>query len=228
MSQACYICNLQMLVSDGRGGQRIILDVPRLDIAQGSFIAIAGASGSGKTTLLHCFTGIHRSTAGSVRMQGAQLDAFGESECDAWRRTHVGLIFQDFQLVSEMTALENVLLPTHFARNTVETNRASALMNSYGITEQHVPVTLMSRGEQQRVAFARALLFNPPFIIADEPTASLDRDNAISVIEALKLCATSGQTVIVATHDADILAIADRVITLAHGRIVEPHKVAAA
>ena len=219
MTTACEIADLQMQVPDGQGGQRIILDVSKLHISQGSFTAIAGASGSGKTTLLHCLTGILRPTTGSIRMQDAQLDALNETDCDTWRRTSVGLMFQDFQLVPEMTALENVLLPTHFASSAIAPDHARALLNSYGIAQHNVPVSAMSRGEQQRVAFARALLFNPPFIVADEPTASLDRVNAGSVIAALQDCARSRQTVVVATHDANILAVANHVIMLEHGHV---------
>jgi putative ABC transport system ATP-binding protein len=132
----------------------------------------------------------------------------------------VGLMFQDFRLVSEMTALQNVLLPAQFARSNFAPDRAKSLLTHHGIVQHHVAVTRMSRGEQQRVALARALLFNPPFIIADEPTASLDRSTARGVITALQHCASSGQTVIVASHDADILAAASRVIMLDHGCVV--------
>jgi putative ABC transport system ATP-binding protein len=224
MMTACEISNLQMHVPNGVGGRRSILDVPELAIAQGQLTAIAGASGSGKTTLLHCLTGIHRPSTGSIQIQGKQLETLSETECDAWRLTHVGLVFQDFKLVSEMTALENVLLPTHFARSAIAPGRADALLASYGIAQHNLRVDRMSRGEQQRVACARALLFNPPLIIADEPTASLDSESARNIITALKNCTRTGQTVIVATHDTKLLAAADFAVTLEHGRVVRPQK----
>jgi putative ABC transport system ATP-binding protein len=216
----CEISELRVQVPNGNGGQRVILDIPNIKFTQGSFIAIAGASGSGKTTLLHCLSGICRPAGGKIRMKDVRLESLKESECDTWRRTQVGLMFQDFQLVPELTALENVLLPTQFARCAIEPDRASALLALHGVVQHQAPVNLMSRGEQQRVALVRALLFNPPFIIADEPTASLDRGNASSVITALQNCASSGQTVIVASHDAEILSAARRVIVLDHGCIV--------
>lgn len=217
---ACVISNLQMQVPDGNGGRRLILDMPELQIARAGITAISGASGSGKTTLLHCLTGIHQPTSGGIRMHETQINALGEANRDTWRRTQVGLVFQDFQLVPEMTALQNVLLPTHFARTSLPSDRASALLENFGITQPNIAVKNMSRGEQQRVAFARALLFSPPFLVADEPTASLDHDNSKQIIEALQRCAANGQVVIVSSHDPNLLEVAGTVVKLAHGRAV--------
>jgi putative ABC transport system ATP-binding protein len=201
-----------------------VLDIDRLDIAAGGCVAIQGPSGSGKTSLAHVLAGIERPLAGSVAWEGRDITALPEAARDRWRHRHVGLVFQQFHLFPALSALENVLLPARFAHVTLPTalvERARALLGTVGVRLAG-DVRLMSRGEMQRVAVARALLFAPPVLIADEPTASLDAGSARGVADLIfAACAESGATLIVITHDAALAGRCARVVTLQAGRLHE-------
>ena len=205
-------------------GQRLrILDIPHLSFAGGERVGISGPSGSGKTSLLHCLAGLVIPDHGEIVWDQIPITRLKASACDAWRLRHVGLIFQDFQLIPELSVIENILLTTRFSQWRVdEEARLQALRQAeaLGLPDRDQPVSSLSRGEQQRVAVARALRHNPPLILADEPTASLDRANADKVMQALLAYAdTHRATLVVASHDPAVLALMDRVITLANGRV---------
>ena len=196
-----------------------------LDIAPGEFVAIAGPSGSGKSTLLHLLAGIERASAGAVTIAGRSLERMSERELSAWRGRAVGVVFQFFQLLPTLTALENVMLPMDFtgaipARE--RRPRALALLEQLGVADQadKLPAAL-SGGQQQRVAVARALANAPALLLADEPTGNLDSHNAEALLQVLGELARAGQTVVMVTHEPAALRHAGRVIALADGRMRE-------
>lgn len=204
-----------------RGAAGVILDVGALDVGPGERCGIAGASGSGKTTLLHLAAGLLAPARGRVAWGDVALDVMTPARRDAWRRTHVGLVFQAFHLVPELSARDNVLLPVWFAgwsaRGRVA--EADALLARMGIATPLRRAGALSRGEQQRVAVARALLHRPAAILADEPTASLDAESGAAVADLLLDAAReTGATLLVVSHDPALLARMDRVVTLAHGQ----------
>lgn len=199
------------------------LAIDRMTILPGEHVGLTGPSGSGKTTLLHAMAGIERPDAGNVRWGNVDLTALDDAACACWRRLNVGMVFQDFQLVRALSALDNVLLPWRFDHFTVTAavkNRATALMEAVGVAENR-RVAVLSRGEQQRVAVARALFRSPSVIIADEPTASLDAASgqliAGMLIERAK---EIGATLIVVSHDPALLALLPRVEMLVKGRVM--------
>ena len=195
-----------------------------LDIAPGELVAVVGKSGSGKSTLLHLIGGIDAPTSGSVRIAGTAVEGLAGNALARWRGATIGIVFQFFQLLPTLTAVENVMLPMDF-RGAVapaeRRKRALGLLARVGVAEQadKLPATL-SGGQQQRVAIARALANDPPVILADEPTGNLDSETAAEVLELLRRLAGEGKTVVVATHEREIGKAADRVVALADGRIV--------
>ena len=194
-----------------------------LDAVAGEFVAVVGKSGSGKSTLLHLLGGIDRPSGGAVRVAGADVAAMPAAALARWRGRSVGIVFQFFQLLPTLTAAENVMLPMDFARSLpgrARRTRALDLLESVGVRAgaDRLPAAL-SGGEQQRVAIARALANDPAVVLADEPTGNLDSATAGSVLALLRRAADSGKTVVIATHERDIAAIADRVVELVDGRI---------
>jgi putative ABC transport system ATP-binding protein len=204
-------------------GGRVILDVPWLEIGAGARVGIAGVSGSGKTTLLHVIAGLRAPTAGRVRWGGADIAALSPHQGDAWRRSTIGLVFQDFQLIAELSASENVLLAAQFAawRVTAELRqRANDVLASMGVGAPDQRVSCMSRGEQQRVAIARSVLHRPALILADEPTASLDPESAAAVVDLLLTAAReTGATLAIVSHDPSVLARLDRTLPMIGGKL---------
>lgn len=210
-------------MADGR--DLAVLDIPAWRLAAGAAIGISGASGSGKTSLLHLLAGIERPTSGRVRWGDTDISALPEAARDRWRRLHVGLVFQEFHLIPGMSAEDNVLMPAwldHVRAPGRLKARAAALIEAVGLADRRrQPVGLLSRGQQQRVALARALLRDPPVILADEPTASLDRAGAMRVADLLlDLVGRSGASLIVISHDPALLDRLPRQIRLAAGRPV--------
>ena len=197
-----------------------ILDLPSLDIAPGERIGIAGPSGSGKTTLLHVIAGLQAVSAGSVAWNGTILSALREAARDQWRRRHVGMVFQDFLLVPELSALANVLLPTRFVATGIPRTQAMELLERVGITTPDRRAGQLSPGEQQRVGIARALIGTPRLILADEPTASLDAANAAMIRDLLIDSASRLKaTLIVVSHDEALLGRMARTLRLEKGRL---------
>jgi putative ABC transport system ATP-binding protein len=199
------------------------LDAVSLDIPAGGFVVVLGRSGSGKSTLVNMVAGLDRPTAGTIHVGSAAIHALNEDELALWRGTHVGVVFQFFQLLPTLTVAENVALPMDFCGRcgpVAARERALALLASVGIAEQadKLPTTL-SGGQQQRVAIARALANDPEVIVADEPTGNLDSRTAEDVLQLLLGLARGGKTVLMVTHDARLAARADLAITLVDGRV---------
>lgn len=194
-----------------------------LDIFEGEFIGLVGPSGSGKTTLINIISGIDTPTRGKVIVLGEEISGRSEGWRARWRRRNIGIVFQFFHLVPTLTALENVMLPMELAgmyRGGGRRRRALELLEFVGIADKadKYPSEL-SGGEQQRVAIARALAADPPLILADEPTANLDTANKKRVIELLLKAHRLGKTVIVSTHDRDLVRDADRIVNIVDGVI---------
>ena len=205
-------------------GEAAFLDIPALDIAAGEVVAIAGPSGSGKSSLLFLLAAMEAPSAGRISWGGIDVATLGEGRSDGWRRRKLGMVFQDFRLVPELTALDNVLLPTSFASwapSRALRDRAAALLDRVGLDPgQRRGAGSLSRGDMHRVAGARALIFDPPLLMADEPTASLDEASGDAVAELLLGAARdSGTTLVIATHHRPLRDRADRVVHLEHGRI---------
>jgi putative ABC transport system ATP-binding protein len=206
-------------------GEFFALADVELRIARGELVAVVGSSGSGKSTLIHLIAGIDRPTAGSVRVAGAEVSALGESALAGWRGATVGVVFQFFQLLPTLTTLENVMLPIDFAGALPAAqarSRALALLDRVGIADQADKLpSALSGGQQQRAAIARAFANDPPVIVADEPTGNLDSRTAAAVLGLLAELARDGKTVVLVTHERELGRLADRVVTLADGRVIE-------
>ena len=199
-----------------------------LDVARGELVAVMGASGSGKSTLLHLLAGLARPTQGQVVVDGTDLAALDDDALTAVRRRRIGIVFQAFHLVPVLTALENVALPLALdgVPQAEAEARAAAALDRVGLRARapHLPSEL-SGGEQQRVAVARALVARPPLVLADEPTGNLDSRNRAQVLSLLRgLAGEEGRTLVLVTHDADEASVADRVVRLADGRVVEERR----
>ncbi len=204
-------------------GRLDILQPVDLTIEAGERCAIVGPSGSGKTTLLALLAGLDLPSAGRLWLAGAELTALDEDARAALRRSHVGFVFQNFQLLGNLTALDNVALPLELRGERDARDRAREMLDRVGLAEraQHYPPTL-SGGEQQRVALARAFVGQPQVLFADEPTGSLDAASAAGVLELmLDLNRERVTTLVVVTHDEALAARVDRRLTLSAGRLVE-------
>ncbi len=192
-----------------------------LSIPARQFVVIMGASGSGKSTLLGLLAGLYPPTSGSVVTDGEEISRLTEDELAHIRATKLGFVFQSYQLIPTLTALENVLLPHELHAKDDGRARAEALLASVGLAERlhHYPVQL-SGGEQQRVALARAFMLRPPVILADEPTGNLDSATGARVMELLlELNQREGATLVLVTHDPSLAAHAERKVLLRDGRI---------
>jgi putative ABC transport system ATP-binding protein len=194
-----------------------------LAVARGEFVAIMGPSGSGKSTLLHILGALESPTGGTVAVGGNRYEGLGDRRLTHFRRDHIGFVFQFFNLLRSLTALENVLLPALIAGERPETHleRARGLLDTVGLADRadHLPSEL-SGGEQQRVSIARALLLSPEIVLADEPTGNLDSRSGKGVLRLLReLNEMEGHTIVMVTHDPAAAATADRVVFLRDGRI---------
>jgi putative ABC transport system ATP-binding protein len=194
-----------------------------LDVATGSLVAVMGASGSGKSTLMHLLAALDQPTSGSIRIAGQDVGTLSDREVTMLRRRHIGFVFQFFNLLPMLSAEENILLPLSIAGEKPEPGFFEDLLERVGLTDRrsHRPSEL-SGGQQQRVAIARALVSKPSVVFADEPTGNLDSKTGAGILELLRASAEElGQTMVMVTHDAHAAEIADRVLFLADGRIVE-------
>jgi putative ABC transport system ATP-binding protein len=194
-----------------------------LDIHAGEIVGIVGPSGSGKSTLLGLIGGLDTPTHGKIEIDGVDITRMNEDQLTEVRNEKIGFIFQFFNLIPTLTALENVALPIQFAQKPrfKPEKRAKELLKALGMEDRmrHRPAEL-SGGQQQRVAIARALANNPPLLLADEPTGNLDSESGAMVMEALEqIRAEVGTTVVIVTHDANLAGHADRILTLVDGAI---------
>jgi putative ABC transport system ATP-binding protein len=211
------------------GDGTAILDLPALDIPAGQCLGISGPSGAGKTTLVQVLAGLCIPARGRVMWGDTDLTRLNGSARDAWRRRTIGLVFQDFALIPDLSAFDNIVLSAGFDHWRVPValhRRARELIESMGLGAlAGRRAGVLSRGEQQRVAVARALLHDPAVLIADEPTASLDCRNGTAIAGLLIDAARGrGSTLITVSHDSALLGRMDRVIRLDHGRMVEEER----
>ncbi len=223
------ILDVQQLTKTYQSGSRslTVLDHVTFSISEGETVAIVGPSGSGKTTLLGLCAGLDTPSEGSVRLHGIDLGPLTEDERAVVRNEEVGFVFQTFQLIPTLTALENVMVPAELRGERGVSGRAKALLEQVGLGDRmhHYPKQL-SGGEQQRVALARAFINQPRILFADEPTGNLD-DETGATIEGLlfDLNRTAGTTLVVVTHDLSLAEKTGRILRLRGGRVVEDRQV---
>ena len=206
-------------VTDATGELTILADID-FTVATGSTVAVVGASGSGKSTLLGLLAGLDTPSSGTVVIDGIDIFALDEDGRAGVRKSKLGFVFQSFQLLAHLTALENVMLPLELRGDNHARDKAQALLDRVGLAMRfgHYPKTL-SGGEQQRVALARAFVTEPPLLFADEPTGSLDAATGEAVIRLMfDLNREHRSTLMLVTHDAQLAAQCDRLITIAAGR----------
>jgi putative ABC transport system ATP-binding protein len=212
-------------------GECLALDRIDLSLDRGEYLAVVGKSGSGKSTLINMITGIDRPTAGEIYFAGTAVHELSESQAAVWRGRNVGLVFQFFQLLPTLTALENIMLPMDFG-NTYPPGerkaRALHLLEQVDMARHADKMpTALSGGERQRVAIARALANDPQLIVADEPTGNLDSKAADSIYRLFDNLVAAGKTLVVVSHDPNIARRASRVATIADGRLVSVQQKAA-
>ena len=208
-------------VTDSTGTLDILRDID-FTLSAGETVAIVGASGSGKSTLLGLLAGLDTPSGGQVRVAGQDLFSLDEDQRAAMRAQHMGFVFQSFQLLPHLTALENVMLPLELSGHADPESAARDILGKVGLAErlQHYPRQL-SGGEQQRVAIARAFVVNPAVLFADEPTGNLDTDTGRAIADLLfELNATRGTTLVLVTHDERLAARCQRQLRLNAGRLV--------
>ena len=219
--------DLLVRYSDGFGAVTA-LEIEHLRVPPGALLALTGPSGSGKSTFLYAVAGLLRPQRGKILWDARNILAEPESARDCWRRRNIGFVFQDFHLLPELTPLENVLLPATFERLAIDRAvrvRALSLLDRFSVPQARRTAAALSRGEQQRLAIARALLHDPAVILADEPTASLDAAAGAVVADALAGLSTSeGRTVIAVTHDPALISRCTRCAALDHGRVRAAHR----
>ena len=210
---------LVKVYGQGRAAVRV-LDGLDLDLQTGELVAVTGRSGSGKSTLLNVIGALDRVDAGRIELCGVRLDEASERELAPLRRDRIGFVFQSFHLLPELTGLENVLLPTRLNGRRPSRERALELVSRLGLgaAAERLPVVL-SGGEQQRLAIARALVNEPQLVLADEPTGNLDSESGRDVLELLRAIADEGRAVLLVTHEAEATRRADRVLRLVDGRL---------
>jgi len=204
----------------GRGAIRAVHDVT-LTVERGEWVALVGPSGSGKSTLLNLIAGLDRPTSGTALVGGVDVGALGQEALARWRARTVGIVFQFFQLLPTLTAVENVILPLEFAGRRGDRRRAALeLLAAVGLAHvaDHLPSEL-SGGEQQRVAIARALANDPPLLVADEPTGNLDAASGAAVLDLLVAYWRHGGTLLLVTHDPALAERAPRVVAMADGAV---------
>jgi putative ABC transport system ATP-binding protein len=192
-----------------------------LSIEDGDMVAIVGPSGSGKSTIMNMITGIDRPSAGTVTVDGQRIDEMSEEDLAIWRGRRVGVVFQFFQLLPTLTALENAMLPLDFSRRVPKRERPGIAMRNLelvGLADKahNLPAEL-SGGQQQRVAIARALAADPPLLIGDEPTGNLDTRTAAEMFDLLERLNADGSTILYVTHDRELASRARRTVTIRDG-----------
>jgi putative ABC transport system ATP-binding protein len=206
------------------GDQEVtVLKGLNLQIAYGEFVSIVGPSGNGKSTLLNMITGIDRPTAGQVLVHGQEIHKLSENQLAIWRGQHVGIVFQFFQLLPALSILQNIVLPMDFARKYTpreRRERAWQLLETVGLADQaHKLPGMVSGGQQQRAAIARALANDPDLIVTDEPTGNLDSRTAQDIFDLFLQLVEGGKTLLMVTHDKELARRVPRVVEIIDGRI---------
>lgn len=208
----------------GQGESEVVaLDHVSFSVDKGEFVAIIGASGSGKSTLMNMIGGIDNPTSGSVIIDGKDISHMDEDELAIFRRRNLGMIYQFYNLIATLTAEENIVLPWKLDGRKENKERVDEILKMLGLEKRagHLPGQ-MSGGQQQRVSIGRALINEPAFILADEPTGNLDSKTSREIIDILKLTNQKyNQTILLVTHDEKIALQADRVITIGDGKILK-------
>jgi putative ABC transport system ATP-binding protein len=217
------IRNVRKRFKVGDGEVEVLRDVS-LTVDAGEFISIIGPSGSGKSTLLNMFTGIDRPSEGSVTVAGSRIDLMSEGQLAKWRGENLGLVFQFFQMLPSLTLLDNVVLPMDFAGKYTRKERrerAAFLLESVGLADQmHKLPGMVSGGQQQRAAIARALSNDPPIVVGDEPTGNLDSASTEMIFRLfLDLVEREGKTLVMVTHNPEIAYKTPRIVEISDGRI---------
>lgn len=222
MSNILEVSDLTKTYSSGTKSLTVLSDIS-FSIQSGDKLSIVGSSGSGKTTLLGLCAGLDRATSGSVILNGISLDGLDEDERAYVRNQHVGFVFQNFQLLPTLTALENIMVPMELRKEKGIKKRALELLDRVGLAERHDHYpTQLSGGEQQRISIARAFSNNPEILFADEPTGNLDEETSDKIENLLfELNRESGTTLVLVTHDLDLARKTDRIIRL-KGGIIQP------
>jgi putative ABC transport system ATP-binding protein len=211
-------------IYEGTAGAFTALKGVNLNVGAGEFVGVVGKSGCGKSTLINMITGIDRPTSGNVIVEGTEVSRLSEGQLAEWRGRNVGVIFQFFQLLPMLTAVENVMLPmdlrgTYDPRERPERARRLLELVGVGDAADKLPAE-MSGGQQQRVAIARALANDPPLLVADEPTGNLDSRTANDVFDRFAGLVDQGKTIVMVTHDRDLARRVSRTVTLADGEVV--------
>ncbi len=221
------ILNLQQVSKTFKSGNRdlTVLDNVSFSVDKGATLSIVGPSGSGKTTLLGLCAGLDRSSSGNVMLQNNNLENMNEDQLAAIRNKYIGFIFQNFQLMPTLTAIENVMVPLELRGEKKVRPKAMELLEKVGLADRshHYPAQL-SGGEQQRVSIARAFSNKPSILFADEPTGNLDAETSEKIVNLIfDLNKEAGTTLVLVTHDADLAARTQRIIHLKGGKIVSDH-----
>ncbi|HUX87786.1 MAG TPA: ABC transporter ATP-binding protein [Chloroflexota bacterium] len=225
MSEALIELHQIVKVYESAAGTFTALKGVSLSVRPGEFVGIVGKSGCGKSTLINAITGIDRPTSGEVIVDGTSLNRLDEGKLAEWRGRHIGVIFQFFQLLPMLSAVENVMLPMDFCnqyRPKERPERAMTLLEQFGVADAaQKSSAALSGGQQQRVAIARALANDPPLIVADEPTGNLDSQTAAAVFDLFVGLVERGKTIVMVTHDRALARRLSRTVTLADGAIVD-------
>ena len=207
----------------GSGANQVwALDKVNLSVEKGEFVAIIGASGSGKSTLLHILGSVEKPTNGKVLVDDIDISSMNRTQAAIFRRRKVGLIYQFYNLIPTLTIQKNILMPLLLDKKKVNQEYFEQIVNSLGISDKlNFLPNQLSGGQQQRAAIARALIYRPALLLADEPTGNLDQKNSKEIIDMLKLSNRNlNQTILLITHDEKIALEADRIITLEDGKII--------
>ena len=228
MEDTMAAVKLVSLTKEYRNGENYIraVDDVSFSIKEGEFIAVIGASGSGKSTLINLISGLEKPTHGCVYVHDVNLTQLSLEEQISFRRWHIGVIFQKYNLIPAMNVFENIMLPAKLLERTVDEKEVFRLAKTLGIEEKlfQMPDEL-SGGQQQRVSIGRAMINNPALMLADEPTGNLDSKASDEIISLLKLSNKKfNQTVVIITHDLEIAKEAERVITIEDGKIIKDEK----
>ena len=211
----------------GSGSNQIVaLDHINLSVQKGEFVAIVGASGSGKSTLLHILGSVDKPTEGNVLIDGTNISTMNRTETAIFRRRKVGLVYQFYNLIPTLTVKKNILMPLLLDKKKPNLEYFDEVVNSLGLSDKLEALpNQLSGGQQQRTAIARALIYRPALLLADEPTGNLDRKNSKEIMDMLKLSNRNlKQTILLITHDENIALEADRIVTIEDGRIIRDQK----